>query len=147
MRRALLVVVAAALAACSSGLRTVPREPPPDSLARIFAEYPPPPAPIEVVPPDPGGDCAWLDGHWNWDSRRWAWSSGAWVVPPPGCHITLALTTWGKDRTGQPQLAYAKPTWFPDKALGRDGKPATCAKPVVCKNGEAESNLPGEPTE
>lgn len=141
-----VVALALVAGACSSSLRTVPRAPPPDTLERVFADYPPPPAEIEILPPDPGGKCAWLDGHWSWVGRRWAWVSGAWVVPPPGCHLTLPLITWGTDRTGQPQLAYAPPEWFPDTPLGKDGKPASCAQPVVCRGGAAESELPGTGT-
>ncbi len=137
------MLLLAAASACSSGLRTVPRAPPPDTLERVFADYPPPPAEIEVVPPDPGGACAWLDGHWRWLGRRWSWVGGAWVVPPADCHVTLPLITWGTDRTGQPQLAYATPEWFPDKPLDSHGKPAICAAPVVCHGGKALADVPG----
>lgn len=132
----------AAVVGCSSSLRLVPRSPPPDTLEREFTDFPPPPARIEVIPPDPGGDCAWMDGHWDWKGRRWSWSSGAWVVPPPGCHLTLALLTWGSDRSGQPELAYAPPRWFPDKPAAAGDKPQQCPAPIECPGGRAASDLP-----
>ena len=75
--------VVCGLVACSS------RVPHPSYTGRSteeFAEadYPPPPARVEFVPPQPSDDAVWLNGEWSWTGRRWGWKPGGWVVPPPG---------------------------------------------------------------
>jgi hypothetical protein len=44
----------------------------------------PPPAPLaQTVPPRPGGDRVWIEGHWTWNGRRYVWVNGRWA---PGDH-------------------------------------------------------------
>ncbi|MEB2312616.1 MAG: hypothetical protein OZ921_06610 [Sorangiineae bacterium] len=141
-RRALLCLVA--LGACAPRLRTVPRTAPPTTLGRVTVDYPPPPAQIEVLPPSPGDECAWMDGHYEWDGRRWAWRAGGWVEPPAGCALTRVAMSWSTDRGGAPLLSYAKPEWVPLVPSAAGGKPATCRAPIECRNGKALPAPPGE---
>jgi hypothetical protein len=97
---------------------------PPGAPCDFEAEYPPPPAQIEVVertgvPEDPA--CAWIDGHWQWEGRRWTWIAGGWFIAPRGCHFAGATAYWipGSSRGGK--LCTLYPGFFAD----RDG--ARCA--------------------
>lgn len=45
--------------------------------------YPPPAAKVEELPPQPNGDSVWVDGEWEWQTRRYTWKPGGWIVPPP----------------------------------------------------------------
>jgi hypothetical protein len=40
----------------------------------------PPPPRVEVKPPKPSKNAAWIDGYWQRD-REWIWSPGFWRVP------------------------------------------------------------------
>src|SRR5262245_13642684 len=83
------------LGACGS---SVPRAPvgghPPNAAPPIVVDSPPPSAKIERVPGAPGGDCSWLDGHWEWVGETWEWTPGAWVAPEPDCHFALPEAVW-----------------------------------------------------
>jgi WXXGXW repeat (2 copies) len=45
---------------------------------------PPPPRPVEVVPPVPHEHpgWAWHDGYHRWDGNRYVWVPGSYVEPP-----------------------------------------------------------------
>jgi hypothetical protein len=119
---------AALVVACGTSLRTVPigphlqSGPPP-----IIVDTPPPPARIERIPDDPGGDCAWLDGLWDWTGQTWEWTAGRWVVPPAGCHFALPASAW-VPTTGRGQLFYTRGRWY------RDGG-GSCPEPRPCTAG------------
>jgi hypothetical protein len=120
------MVVCALAAGCGSGLRMAPvgphetSGPPP-----IVIDAPPPPAKVESVPPDPGGSCAWLDGHWEWGDGAWEWTAGQWLVPPARCHFATPEALW-VPATGRGLLFYLRGRWYPDSP-----GPA-CVEPRPC---------------
>lgn len=69
-------------------------EPQPQYVQPQYVEAPPqyvvvqqaPPAIIvERRPVPPTASHIWIDGYWNWDSRRYVWEAGHYAVPPqPG---------------------------------------------------------------
>ncbi len=121
-----LTIAAVLLGACGSSLRTVPRGPTAENLPWIVVDYPPPPAQVEQLPPDPGKPCAWLDGHWEWMGRRWQWVDGEWVVPPSGCHYVDPWMSWVPAHDGH-ELHYWAPRWLPDVVN------TICKQPVICR--------------
>ena len=96
--RALLLLAAPGglilLAGCGASL-PVPRTGPhsPDEPA-LVVPYPPPPAQVEVIQPPPEGleKAVWIDGEWQWRSRRWVWLPGRWEVPYPDAYYAPAAT-------------------------------------------------------
>ena len=121
-----LAIAGVLLGACGSGLRTVPRGPTSRNLPWIVVDYPPPPAEVEQIPPDPGKPCDWLDGHWEWLGRRWQWVDGKWVVPPSGCHYVDPWMSWVPAHDGN-ELHYWLPRWLPNVAN------TICKQPVLCR--------------
>lgn len=100
--------------ACGPTLRTVPMGvAPTNGVNPLIVDYPPPPAEVEMVPPDPGKPCAWQDGHWDWVGQRWQWQNGGWVVPPAGCHYAAPVIVWVPS-SGQGELYYRPAHWYPD---------------------------------
>lgn len=100
--------------ACGGGLPT-PRTGPhsPDDPA-VIVPYPPPPAHVEVVPPPPEGleDPVWVDGEWQWRSRRWVWLAGRWEEPYPGAYFAPATTV----RRGDGEIVWFGGVWhFPEE--------------------------------
>jgi hypothetical protein len=101
-----LAILGCALAACSG---RVPHPPsasqPPGTLVEV--DYPPPPARVEFVTPQPAGNAVWLNGEWSWTGRRWSWKPGGWVVVPEGAaYAKLALV-----RRADGKLFSAPGTW------------------------------------
>lgn len=99
VRRALLVVAAAAsLSACSHALPTPPTGP---HLAESPVEipYPPPAARVDVVPQPPQDmkHPAWIDGQWLWRGRRWVWEAGRWVDLGPDQFYARPTVQWLSD--------------------------------------------------
>ncbi len=45
---------------------------------------PPPPRPVEVVPPRPHPGWVWQPGFHRWDGARYIWVGGHWAEPPYG---------------------------------------------------------------
>jgi hypothetical protein len=85
-------LVACLAAGCGSSL-PLPRTGP--HLAEdvaVVVPYPPPPARPEVVPPPPADTMVWLDGEWQWRSRRWAWLPGRWEPAYPDAYYAPATT-------------------------------------------------------
>jgi len=113
------------LMGCGSSLRTVPRGPSTSNIPWIVVDYPPPPAEVEQIPPDPGKPCAWQDGHWDWLGRRWKWIDGQWVIPPSGCHYVDPWMSWVPGTKGQ-ELHYWLPRWLPNV------QSTICKLPVAC---------------
>jgi len=112
---------------CGSSLRAVPRGPTSGNIPWIVVDYPPPPAEVEQLPPDPGKPCAWQDGHFQWLGRRWQWTDGKWVIPPKGCHYVDPWMSWVPSRNGQ-ELHYWLPRWLPNVAN------TICQQPVTCRS-------------
>jgi hypothetical protein len=50
----------------------------------IIAPTPPPPPRVEVPPPVPGPDMAWIPGHWRWSrgGQNYVWDDGRYAEPP-----------------------------------------------------------------
>lgn len=44
---------------------------------------PPPPTPVETMPPSPATNAVWVAGYWIYDGRSFTWVSGRWEIPPP----------------------------------------------------------------
>ena len=76
-------IVGCALAACSSRVPH-PSYVAPSATELVEVDYPPPPARVEFVPPQPASGAVWLNGEWGWAGRRWGWKPGGWVMQPEG---------------------------------------------------------------
>jgi hypothetical protein len=117
---AALLAAAALQGACGSAMRVA--ETGSSALgAQLEVEYPPPPAKVERLPPDPGPPCVWVDGYWDWVGRRWEWAPGAWYEPPPECLYSPPALTWAQTGSGG-VLYYKQPRWY--KTSPGDGEPA-----------------------
>lgn len=114
---------------CGASVPLVPSGPhPPNVVDEQRVGFPPPPARVEVLPLQRRDECAWRDGHWEWDGQGWRWSPGAWVVPPPGCYYAPPESHWVR-MGGSAQLFYRAPRWYPDpetNTLGRCEEPRAC---------------------
>jgi len=87
--------------------------------------YPPPPAKVEEVPPQPGASCVWTDGYWEF-TDRWEWQPGEWVVPEAHCRLApVELRRQGG------QLWHARPRWYPDNVTLL-GPQSACPHPPPC---------------
>ncbi len=75
--------------------------------------YPPPPARVEEVPPQPTDDAVWIDGEWVWQARRYAWRAGRWVVPPPAARFA----PWTTVRDARGTLFLAQGTWRDERGV------------------------------
>jgi hypothetical protein len=51
----------------------------------VEIEVAPPPARVEVVPPQRTG-YVWAPGYWRWEGRRHVWIPGRWIKERPGHH-------------------------------------------------------------
>ncbi len=145
-RRATTSALAAALAlaACGSSLPT-PREGvhPQNAAILSTADYPPPAAQAEVVPPRPQNEaCVWLDGRWEWTRNRWRWRPGQWAVPPPNCYFAPSVMFW-QDK----ELELLEAHWYPDNAdqLTPEKARTACADPTPCGAPAQKYRPPGEP--
>jgi hypothetical protein len=137
--RACVIVVCTALAACGQTLRSAPTGPAPRSNAvTVIVDYPPPPAEVEVIPPDPGDPCVWIDGSWTWQGRRWEWTAGSWLVPPEGCYYARPMIAW-QSTPERGLLFYAQPRFYPNDAdeLDRQSALTRCEEPKPCRIGSA----------
>ncbi len=59
----------------------------------------PPPAPVDVMPPQPASNAVWAAGYWIFDGRTYTWMAGHWEVPPPLARAYVAAH-W-ENRNGQ----------------------------------------------
>jgi len=99
--RTAAVPLAAALAVVAACAGSLPRPAyvaqTTDALAPV--PYPPPPARVETVPPEPRRGAVWIDGEWVWQGRLFAWRRGRWVMPPEGARFAPWTTVRGEDGT------------------------------------------------
>jgi hypothetical protein len=142
MRNIWCVALATALSSCSSPVPG-PRYTGQPTSALVEVDFPPPPARVEFVPPQPAGDAVWVRGEWLWDGRRWAWKPGGWSVPPEG----VAYAKWVLVRRADGRLFFAPGTWR--NAAGqevRGPEPISVARArssaVVNPEGETEPTGP-----
>jgi hypothetical protein len=91
----------------------------------VRVPYPPPPAKVEEVPPQPSSACVWTDGYWDF-TDRWEWQAGEWVMAPPHCRLARVEL-----RREQGQLWHARPRWYPDN-VSLLGPQSACPKPPAC---------------
>jgi hypothetical protein len=101
------------LSACSSSLPRPPTGRVP-TAGMMEVPYPPPPARVEVIPPQPGKLDVWIDGQWDWGGRAWQWLPGSWLTPPPNAYFTR----WTTMRTIDGRLLFARAAW-----RRKDGRP------------------------
>jgi hypothetical protein len=104
MRGACLLLVLAA--ACGPLVRRPALMPQPSS-ALVEVGTNPPPARVEIVPPEPSSTAVWMDGEWIWRRAQWAWLPGRWVEPPPGAQFA----SWVFERGSDGRLWYAPGEW------------------------------------
>lgn len=99
-RGVLGVLLALVLAGCGSSFPPLPPTGPhlPDEVA-VVVPYPPPPARAEIIPKSEQPGAVWIDGEWQWKSRRWAWLPGRWELPRRGAYFAPATTVRRADGT------------------------------------------------
>ena len=73
--------------------------------------YPPPPARVELIPPTPGPDALWIDGHWMWTAGGYAWRAGGWEQARAGAHYAPATMV----RRSNGELLYYVGSWQSDE--------------------------------
>jgi hypothetical protein len=119
------------------GARTVDAPPgvhPPNDALPV--PYPPPPAKVEELPPQPSAGCAWVDGYWEF-TDRWEWQPGEWVRPQAGCRLApVELRREGG------QLLHAKPRWYPSD-VSLLGPQSACPRPAACPAFPGKVAAPG----
>ncbi|MDB4935878.1 MAG: hypothetical protein JWP87_2850 [Labilithrix sp.] len=139
--------IAGVLLACGAGRLPAPAYTgqPTDALQQV--DFPPPPARVEFVPPEPEESAAvWIDGEWTWQGGRYAWKPGRWLAPPTGAKFSP--WTWQRDKLGDYYVAEGK--WR--DAQGRelpDPKPIAVGRTrggsVTGPEGEAVPPTPNVP--
>lgn len=113
-----------ALLACSSRRAEAPQSPHAPNDA-VVVPYPPPPAKVEELSPQPNRSCLWIDGYWDF-TDRWEWQPGEWIVPQPHCRLApVELRRQGGE------LWHARPRWYPDNAK-LVGPQSACPRPAAC---------------
>ncbi|WP_437287758.1 YXWGXW repeat-containing protein [Sorangium sp. So ce406] len=80
------------LVGCGSSLPVPPTGPHLPSEPAVVVPYPPPPARVEIISPPEKPGLVWIDGEWQWRSRRWAWQPGRWEPVPPGAYFAPNAT-------------------------------------------------------
>ena len=75
--------------------------------ALVHVRTAPPPARVEIVPPQPARGAVWIDGEWAWRGRKWAWRRGRWVKAPAGA--SYSPWTFTRDLSGE--VWFAAGTW------------------------------------
>ncbi len=127
-------ILALSAASCGERLRVAPRTSQQVDISdKTLVDFPPPPAAVEAVPPDPGPPCVWVDGHYRFIAGRWQWADGGWFVPPPNCAYAPPQMAWIPE--GNVGALYFQPgRWLPTTTkTGRDGKAWVCAAPRRCR--------------
>jgi hypothetical protein len=64
----------------------------------LAPERPPRPR-IELRPPAPGADHAWMPGRWTWLDGAYVWETGEWVERPAP-RSTWVPGVWRRQRSG-----------------------------------------------
>jgi hypothetical protein len=93
----LAAALSLALPACEHSSLPIPKTAPHTGDEPVVVPYPPPPAHVEIVPPQPTSKgMVWVDGEWQWRAGKWVWKGGDWETPAPGaCYAppdTVRLT-------------------------------------------------------
>lgn len=128
---------ACALVACGAARLPAPPYVMQPTAALLEADYPPPPARVELVPASPRSDAVWIDGEWTWQGSRWAWKTGRWVVAPPDASFSPWTAVRGV--TGSYYVAEGK--WRDRKGTEIADPPALSVAKV---RGGAVTNAEGE---
>ncbi len=110
-RQRLCAFMLVATGACTPTLRTPRTGPFPLNARFTIVDFPPPPARIETLPPDPGPGCVWVDGYFSWQGRRWSWVPGAFRTQQPNCYRSEMSLAWVPAESGA-LLYYAEPGWY-----------------------------------
>jgi hypothetical protein len=138
--RVAAMAVSMLVAACGMRLSTPPTGPhPAGSTHYVEVPYPPPPARVEIVPPQPPDPGAvWVDGEWAWHGKHWVWQAGGWVLRPPAGYFA----PWLVYRLGNGRLLFAPGAWH---AISGERLP----NPVVlepARNGLDDEGSPSQGT-
>jgi len=104
--RGLIVFAALLVGGCAKPV-PLPEFGPHVAEAPILVPYPPPPARVEVVTPQPEKKMVWIDGQWIWRGRRWVWRRGGWEVPPAEQYYAPPVVM----RQADGQLGYFQGGW------------------------------------
>jgi hypothetical protein len=105
---------------------------PPHIQDFVDVPYPPPPAQVEEIPAahaDP--DCAYVSGHYEFETGRWLFKPGRWVKAAPNCFYAPPIIAWSK--TGDSRLYYTPPRWYRDDAEAKSEALAVCKEPPACR--------------
>jgi hypothetical protein len=95
-----------AFAGCAGGPPHPPLSPQAtNALSPI--EMAPPPGRVELVPSQPQGADAWVDGEWVLRHGRWYWLLGRWVRTPKGA----TYSPWVLVRASDGTPFYAASVW------------------------------------
>lgn len=116
------------LCACAYRPPEPPSGPVPEA-DRIEVPYPPPPARVEVIPPQKDRREVWVDGQWEWTGKEWRWDEGAWVIPPPGAYFT----PWTTEREDDGRLLFAPAAWRDPTGRPLASGPLTCPEPAPAR--------------
>lgn len=100
----------------------------------IVADYPPPPAQVEMVGVRRAAPCQWIDGSWEWIGRRWQWKPGAWVIPPADCVRAAPIMIWLPSQ-GRGALYYRPASFCPNEATQAKAPARGCGSPKPCPFG------------
>jgi hypothetical protein len=65
----------------------------------VYVRRAPPAMRTEVVPPSPGRDFAWVNGHWRWDRDAYIWTPGRWLRAP-STGLSWVQGRWEHDGRG-----------------------------------------------
>ena len=61
----------------------------PEPVRVCLADEPPPPAPAEVLPPQPTLHSQWVAGYWTFSCEGWFWLPGWWKVPEADLRVEV----------------------------------------------------------
>jgi hypothetical protein len=138
--------IVALLAACST---STPRPPfaPVAAEDYIAVPFQPPTPPPEYLPPRPHKDAVWINGTWEWRTRRYLWRYGSWVVLPRGA----SYAPWTVVRRKDDGQIFFAPSSFRDAdgkklddrlrgALGRTAR-------ARARPGQSQRDMQGDDTD
>jgi hypothetical protein len=126
-------LLGALLAACGGSTQLVPTGPhPPHIQDFVEVPYPPPPAQVEeIAPAHANANCAYVSGHYEFQTRAWVFRPGRWVHPAADCYYAPAVVAWSKGGDGR--LYYTPPRWYRDDADSLREALAVCKEPPACR--------------
>jgi hypothetical protein len=133
VRPVLALFLAALLVACGGSTQLVATGPhPPHIQDFVEVPYPPPPAQVEEIQAAHSDlSCAYVSGHYEFETRRWLFRPGRWVRIPADCYYAPPLIAWSK--SGDNRLYYTPPRWYRDDADARSEALAVCKDPEACR--------------